>query len=82
MFVGENTALTRSAAALRVLAELPFPWHLAAVFRHLPQPLRDFGYDLVARHRISVFGSTSECELLTPEERSRFISDVPRPPAT
>lgn len=81
MLVEDSSAHTRSDGALRVLAHLPFPWHLAAVFRHLPRPLRDFGYNLIARHRISVFGNTSECGLLTPEERSRFLNDDPRPPA-
>lgn len=69
----------RSEAVLRTLSQLPFPWNLARIGLWLPRQLRDTMYNLVARHRIRLFGSTTSCGLLTPAERTRLIreEDIP-----
>lgn len=46
----------RSAAVLRIAADLPFPWSLFRFLKILPRPLRDTCYDFVARHRRRWFG--------------------------
>ena len=46
----------RSAAVLRVAADLPFPWSLLRFFKFVPRPLRDACYDFVARNRRRWFG--------------------------
>lgn len=46
-----NELLTRSAAGLRVARCLGGLWRLALVFWIVPRPIRDWGYDLIARHR-------------------------------
>ena len=46
----------RSTAALRVAADLPWPWSLLRFFRFVPRPLRDACYDFVARNRRRWFG--------------------------
>jgi predicted DCC family thiol-disulfide oxidoreductase YuxK len=46
----------RSAAVLRIAADLPFPWSLVRFLRIVPRSLRDACYDFVARHRRSWFG--------------------------
>ena len=51
----------RSDAALFVAKELGWPWRAASVFRVLPRSWRDALYDLVARHRRSLFGGASAC---------------------
>lgn len=57
-----DTAFTRSDAAWRVLRELP-NWGFAAfLFRLIPRPLRNWGYDLVARNRHRL-GMKDSCEL-------------------
>jgi predicted DCC family thiol-disulfide oxidoreductase YuxK len=39
----------------------------------IPRPVRDFGYDFVARIRYRVFGRRDEvCPLVPPELRKRF----------
>jgi predicted DCC family thiol-disulfide oxidoreductase YuxK len=46
----------------------------AALLRAIPRPLRDWGYRLVARHRIRVFGKADAgrtCSLLPPDQRAR-----------
>ena len=41
----------RSAAVLRIARQLRAPWPLLFAFIIVPRPLRDWAYDLVARHR-------------------------------
>lgn len=75
----DGQAHYRSEAVLRTLSQLPFPWNLARVGLWLPRRLRDAAYNLVARHRIRLFGSTPSCSLLSPAERTRLIreEDIP-----
>jgi predicted DCC family thiol-disulfide oxidoreductase YuxK len=63
----------RSAAALRVASYLGGFWKLFLVFRVVPAPVRDYFYDLFARHRYRLFGKHDSCLLPPPEVRSRFI---------
>jgi predicted DCC family thiol-disulfide oxidoreductase YuxK len=64
---------TRSAAALRIARGLSFPWPLAYVFVVIPRPLRNWIYNLVARHRYRWFGKRDVCMVPTRELRARFI---------
>ena len=47
----EERVLIRSAAALRAARYLGGPWALLGMFVVMPRPIRDWLYDLVARHR-------------------------------
>jgi DNA-binding transcriptional LysR family regulator len=40
----------------------------------VPQPVRDLGYFLIARHRYAIFGKKETCRLPSPAERSRFLA--------
>jgi len=46
----------RSTAALRIAADLTFPWSLFRFLKFVPRKLRDACYDFVARHRRRWFG--------------------------
>jgi predicted DCC family thiol-disulfide oxidoreductase YuxK len=60
----------RSDAAVLVLQEIGGIWRAPAfLLRVLPQRLRDWGYNLVARNRYRIFGKYDTC--LLPEERYR-----------
>ena len=51
--------LSKSSAALFVAGgELDAPWNWLRVFGVLPGPLRDWGYDLIARNRYRVLAGT------------------------
>ena len=73
VLVEGGRVFTRSTAALRIARHLVFPWPLASVFFAVPRPLRDWIYDLVARHRYRWFGKREHCMMPTPAMRSRFI---------
>jgi predicted DCC family thiol-disulfide oxidoreductase YuxK len=52
---------TKSAAGLRVAAYLGGCWRLALVLRIVPRGVRDWGYDLIARHRHLLVGAARHC---------------------
>jgi predicted DCC family thiol-disulfide oxidoreductase YuxK len=66
--------LSRSAAILFVLNQLG-GWCRAASFflRLVPRFLRDWAYNMIARHRYRIFGRSETCMLPGPEHRSRFL---------
>ena len=66
--------LTRTAAVLHLCERLGGIWRLAgAALRLVPQPMRDAGYDFVAKIRRRLFEEPSEaCPLVGPELRLRF----------
>jgi len=65
--------LERSAAALLVAAALGPPWSWAGLLSGLPRRWLDAGYDLVAHHRLRLFGGAEACRPVPPEERGRFL---------
>merc|ERR1719198_515749 len=68
---------TKSTAALRTLALMDWPFNALSVAVLLPQALRDFGYDLVAKYRYKVFGKVESCRVPTGDFRKRFIDYRP-----
>jgi len=69
---GERTYM-RSEAALKVAAYLGGFWRVFLAAKILPRVVRDYLYDLFARHRYRVFGKYDSCMLPPPEVRSRFL---------
>jgi predicted DCC family thiol-disulfide oxidoreductase YuxK len=63
----------RSTAGLRSLRALGWPWKAFYALILLPRPLRDLGYDLIARNRYRLFGKRDACMIPTPEIRARFL---------
>jgi predicted DCC family thiol-disulfide oxidoreductase YuxK len=48
-------------------------WRLAGVLRLVPRGLRDWIYELVARHRHAFAPANTACYVPPPEERHRFL---------
>jgi predicted DCC family thiol-disulfide oxidoreductase YuxK len=66
--------LTRFAATLALLAELPRPWPaVAAALRWIPSFLSDPLYRLVARWRYRIRGRLESCPIPAEEDRARFL---------
>ena len=67
---------TRSSAILRIARRLNFPLPLLAwlALILLPPPLRDAGYDWIARHRYRWFGQLDACRRPTAATAARFLS--------
>jgi predicted DCC family thiol-disulfide oxidoreductase YuxK len=72
--VNDAAPLVRSGAALRVMSYLGGAWGaLATVVWLVPPGVRDWGYDLVARHRHRLSVDGARCVIPTAEERERFL---------
>jgi predicted DCC family thiol-disulfide oxidoreductase YuxK len=69
----DERLLRKSDAALWILRELGGPWRGASLLRLVPRPVRDLGYDLVARTRYRLFGRYDTCPLPDPRHRARFL---------
>ncbi len=65
-------AWIRTAAALRILLGLGWPWRLAGVLLVIPAPIRDLAYRLFARVRRRF--RRPQCRIATPEQHRRFIT--------
>lgn len=68
-----NKYYTKSTAALYVAKELRKPWKLLFPFIIIPQPIRDYIYDFVAKNRYRWFGEKQECMIPTPDVKRRFL---------
>ena len=73
VLVDDGRLYVRSTAALRIARRLRFPWPLLWLFMAVPRPLRDWVYDLIARHRYGWFGKRDSCMVPTKEIRDRFL---------
>lgn len=69
----DDRPLTRSAASLRVAAYLGGFWRLALILWIVPWPIRDWAYDIVARHRHVLTRGSARCVVPPPEVRNRFL---------
>jgi predicted DCC family thiol-disulfide oxidoreductase YuxK len=65
VLIQDDTAHVRSDAAWRILRLLPGHRAAAVLLRSVPGPLRNWGYDLVARNRHRL-GIADSCELPPP----------------
>ena len=73
VLVERGAILQRSAAVLRMLRLLGFPFSLATAIRLIPTVPRDFIYNWFARNRLRWFGRRKACRLPSPTEGHRFL---------
>jgi predicted DCC family thiol-disulfide oxidoreductase YuxK len=62
-----------TAAILRVVHALGWPWRLAWLGWLVPAPLRDAAYRAIARRRYRLFGRSETCLMPPPAARARFL---------
>jgi len=74
VLLGPAGVARKSDAILRILAQLPMPWRLAAVGWVVPRFIRDAAYDFVAAHRYRWFGRDEACALPTAAVRARLLT--------
>jgi predicted DCC family thiol-disulfide oxidoreductase YuxK len=74
----EESLSNRSDAAVAVLSELGGFWKMVAgLLRLVPRPIRNWGYNLVARNRYRTFGKYDVCPLPDPKDRHKFLDQSP-----
>ena len=63
----------RSDAALKIAKELDMPWKILVIFKIIPKFIRDFLYDVLAKHRYDWFGKREKCLIPTQDIIQRFL---------
>jgi predicted DCC family thiol-disulfide oxidoreductase YuxK len=74
VYVGGGRAHRRSKAMLYVAQHLRAPWRWAHAIRWFPAFLLDLGYRVIAAVRYRIWGHADACQMVTPEQRVRFLS--------
>ena len=75
VLLADGRAYLRSDAAIRISRYFGGAWKLIGVVKIIPRPVRDWGYDIVARNRYRWFGRRDTCMVPTPQLRARFIQE-------
>ena len=75
VYLRDGRLLTRSTAAIRVIADLGGAWGMMRALLVVPAPVRDLIYEVVSAYRYRWFGERDACMVPTPEIRSRFLPD-------
>lgn len=73
LLVEGEQCFDKSDAFLNVVTKLSYPWRLFYVVKILPQGIRNWLYDRIARNRYHLFGQYDTCILPSKENENRFI---------
>ena len=73
LVIRDGRSWQNTAAILRVLEALGWPWKLAWAGWIIPAPLRDAAYRWVATRRYRIFGRTDTCMLPPAGAMHRFL---------
>ena len=73
LVIEDGTPYFKSTAYIRIMTGLGAPWSWIAIGRIVPQPIRDWLYDRIARNRYRLFGRHASCMVPTPDIADRFL---------
>lgn len=63
----------KSSAVLEIADELGGIYSLVSVFKILPEKLRNYIYDYIAKNRYKWYGKKESCMIPTPELKAKFL---------
>ncbi|GBF18999.1 MULTISPECIES: thiol-disulfide oxidoreductase DCC family protein [Arenibacter] len=66
---------TKSTAALKIARSFGGVWQLTSVFEWIPEKIRDWVYDYIAKNRYKWYGKKEVCMVPSPENNERFLTD-------
>ncbi|WP_299113312.1 DUF393 domain-containing protein [uncultured Winogradskyella sp.] len=69
----ERRIFHKSSAILRIAKSLSFPTKLMAVFFIVPNFIRNWVYNYVAKNRYKWYGKKEACMIPTPELKAKFL---------
>lgn len=73
LLVDGKRSWRHSAAILRIMHGLGWPWRAAWIAWLVPAPIRDALYRWIARNRYRLFGQSDACLMPRSEHRARFL---------
>ena len=75
ILIDNNRFYIKSDAILEIIKSFHGLWRFILISKLLPKTIRDFIYDLVARHRYLFIRKENTCLLPSQDEKGRFIDD-------
>lgn len=73
ILIKSNKVFIKSDAVLEIIKDLPIGWRVFRIGIILPKVIRDWLYDLIAKHRYRIFGKKDECPMPTEDVQDRFL---------
>lgn len=73
VLIENGKAFVRSTAALRVARSLSGGYPLLYAFMIVPNFIRNWVYDFIARNRYKWYGRKDQCMIPTPELQAKFL---------
>ena len=73
LYTPEKGIHYKSTAALKVAWKLGFPINLLAIFLIVPNFIRNWVYDFIAKNRYKWYGKKEACMIPIPELKSKFL---------
>ncbi|MDL5511883.1 thiol-disulfide oxidoreductase DCC family protein [Arenibacter sp. M-2] len=64
---------TKSTAALKIAQSFGGVWQLASVFEWIPEKIRNWVYDFIAKNRYKWYGKKEACMIPSPELKEKFL---------
>lgn len=73
ILIKNDQVFIKSAAVLEIIKDLPIGWRVFRIGIILPKFIRDYLYDLIAKHRYRIFGKKDECPIPSEDVQDRFL---------
>jgi len=73
LYLENNKLYEKSAAFIRIVKHLPFPISLLFILKLIPNIIRDYVYDRIARNRYKIFGKYNKCTFPTEDHNNRYL---------
>ena len=73
ILIDNEKVYTKTDAVVQIATHLNGWPKLFRLIKFIPKPIRDFGYDLIAKNRYALFGKRATCRIPEASERNRFL---------
>ena len=73
ILIDNEKVYTKTDAVIQIATHLKGWPRLFRFIKFIPKPIRDFGYDLIAKNRYAIFGKRETCRIPDESIRHRFL---------
>ena len=74
ILIDNEKVYTKTDAVIQIATHLKGWPRLFLGLKYVPKPLRDFGYDVIAKNRYAIFGERETCRIPEESIRHRFLA--------
>ena len=74
ILIDNEKVYTKTDAVILIATHLKGWPRLFIGLKYVPKPLRDFGYDVIAKNRYAIFGERETCRIPEESIRHRFLA--------